>query len=72
VRARRDGGRLRLEITDDGPGFTGPIWLRGHGLDGLRARLDALYGPAARLIAPTERAVGAGVAIELPDPREAP
>ncbi|HEX3479603.1 MAG TPA: histidine kinase [Kofleriaceae bacterium] len=76
VSARRDGGRLRLEITDDGPGFTGPIWLRGHGLDGLRARLDALYGPAARVIAPIERTVGAGgaggagVAIELPDPRE--
>jgi sensor histidine kinase YesM len=71
VRARRDGGRLRLEITDDGPGFTGPIWLRGHGLDGLRARLDALYGPAGRVIAPIERTAGAGVAIELPAAREA-
>jgi two-component system, LytTR family, sensor kinase len=74
VRARRDGDRLRLEITDDGPGFTGPIWLPGHGLDGLRARLDALYGPAARLIVPTERAAGpggAGVAIDLPAAREA-
>jgi sensor histidine kinase YesM len=71
VRARRDGGRLRLEITDDGPGFTGPIWLHGHGLDGLRARLDVLYGPAARVIAPVARTAGAGVAIELPEAREA-
>lgn len=67
VRARRDGARLRLDITDDGPGFTGPIWLPGHGLDGLRARLQALYGAAARLVAPADGAVGAGVTIELPD-----
>jgi signal transduction histidine kinase len=70
VRARRDGARLRLEITDDGPGFTGPIWLPGHGLDGLRARLDALYGPSARLVAPAplpDGGGGAGVTIELPD-----
>jgi len=69
VRARRDGARLRLEITDDGPGFTGPVWLPGHGLDGLRARLDALYGPSARLIAgvaaPGDRG-GASVTIEVP------
>jgi signal transduction histidine kinase len=84
VHARRDGGRLRLEITDDGPGFTGPIWLPGHGLDGLRARLEAQYGSTARLVAPTERAanapvgdagvgagVGAAVVIELPAPQEA-
>jgi sensor histidine kinase YesM len=66
VRARRDGEQLRLEITDDGPGFTGPIWVPGHGLDGLRARLDALYGAAARVVAPVALAVGAGVTIELP------
>lgn len=80
VRARREGDRLRLDVTDDGPGFTGPIWHPGHGLDGLRSRLFALYGPAARLIAPAERvavsdglasaegtAIGAAVTIELPD-----
>ena len=48
-------------------GFTGPIWLPGHGLDGLRARLYALYGAAARVVAPADGAVGAGVTIELPD-----
>lgn len=67
VRAGRAHGRVRLEITDDGPGFAGPIWLPGHGLDGLRARLDALYGGAARLVVPSEVAVGAGVTIELPE-----
>jgi sensor histidine kinase YesM len=68
VRVRREGGRLRLEITDDGPGFGGPIWVPGHGLDGLRTRLDALYGASARLVAPVDRAIGAGVVIELPEP----
>jgi sensor histidine kinase YesM len=67
VRGRREAGRLRLDITDDGPGFTGEIWQPGHGLDALRARLDALYGPAARLIAPVDVGGGAGVAIELPE-----
>ena len=71
VRGRREAGRLRLDISDDGPGFTGEIWQPGHGLDALRARLDALYGPAARLIAPAPRQDGAGggaaVAIELPE-----
>lgn len=66
VRARRHGDRLELEIHDDGPGFTGPIWLPGHGLDGLRARLHALHGSAARVIAPADIPVGAGVTIGLP------
>jgi sensor histidine kinase YesM len=67
VRARREAGRLRLDITDDGPGFTGEIWQPGHGLDALRARLDALYGAAARLVAPVDVGGGAGVTIELPE-----
>jgi sensor histidine kinase YesM len=66
VTARRDGDRLILEIADDGPGFAGPVWIAGHGLDGLRARLDALYGESARLVAPAPAAAGAAVTIELP------
>jgi sensor histidine kinase YesM len=74
VRARRDGDRLRLEVSDDGPGFAGPIWLPGHGLDGLRARLHALYGAAARVVVPEAGAsggAGAAVTIELPEPEVA-
>ena len=70
VRGRREAGQLRLDVSDDGPGFSGEIWQPGHGLDALRARLGALYGPAARLIAPVPREVGsagAAVAIELPE-----
>jgi len=66
VRARRSGERLALEVADDGPGFSGAVWLAGHGLDGLRARLLALYGDAASVTAPAPVAAGAAVQIELP------
>lgn len=67
VRARRDGGRLAIDVFDDGPGFSGEIWRPGHGLDVLRARLHALYGAGARLVAPADGAAGAAVTIELPE-----
>jgi two-component system, LytTR family, sensor histidine kinase AlgZ len=66
VRARLESGRLVLDVTDDGPGFTGDVWVPGHGLDGLRARLDALYGADARLVAPAAASTGAAVTIDLP------
>jgi signal transduction histidine kinase len=66
VRVRRDAERLAIEVHDDGPGFAGEIWRPGHGLDGLRARLDALYGVRGALIAPAAAEVGAAVRIELP------
>jgi sensor histidine kinase YesM len=75
VQARREAGNVRLHITDDGPGFDGPIWLPGHGLDGLRARLQALYGGAARLVAPAgdaATAAGARCAAVLLEVPEAP
>lgn len=66
VSARRAGERIAIEVADDGPGFTGAVWIPGHGLDGLRARLEALYGKAARLVAPGTGETGARVTIELP------
>lgn len=66
VRAKLESGRLVLDVSDDGPGFTGDVWVPGHGLDGLRARLDALYGAHARLVAPAAASVGAAVTIDLP------
>ncbi len=71
VRARRSGGQLAIEVTDDGPGFAGDPWVAGHGLDGLRARLDALYGAGARLIAPAPAEQGAAVTVEIPIAEEA-
>ncbi len=66
VSARRTGDRLSIEVRDDGPGFSGDVWRAGHGLDGLRARLDALYGVRAKLVAPAAATTGAAVTIELP------
>jgi hypothetical protein len=64
VRARRENGRLLLEVEDDGAGF--PREPReGTGLTNLRSRLETIYGPAAELR--VERpSSGARVVIELP------
>jgi len=64
VRVRRDDGRLRLEVEDDGAGF--PREAReGTGLGNLRRRLETLYGPAAALT--VERpAAGARVVVTVP------
>jgi two-component system, LytTR family, sensor kinase len=48
IRARREGGRLVLEVEDDGPGPPDPI-VPGHGLQNTRLRLAAAYGPSASL-----------------------
>jgi sensor histidine kinase YesM len=49
VRARLDGGTLRLEVEDDGPGFQAESELPGHGLAVLRERLRMTCGPASTL-----------------------
>ncbi|MFQ5522578.1 MAG: ATP-binding protein [Acidimicrobiia bacterium] len=43
VSIHRQGGRLRVEVTDDGGGFE-PDSVRRNGLDGLRDRIRALGG----------------------------
>jgi two-component system, LytTR family, sensor histidine kinase AlgZ len=49
VDAERDGDRIALRVSDDGPGFTESSLADGHGLHALRERLDTLYGGAASL-----------------------
>jgi LytS/YehU family sensor histidine kinase len=66
VRGRRARGRLRVEVSDDGPGFGGSPWIAGHGLDGLRNRLDVLYGDAATLAVAGGPAAGATVTLDVP------
>jgi len=45
VTATVQRGRLRVEVSDDGPGFEAAASLKpGHGLDLLRRRLGALFG----------------------------
>jgi len=50
VSARVENGALRMEVSDDGPGFEPASSLRpGHGLDLLQRRLTALFGSSASL-----------------------
>lgn len=65
VTARRERDCVVIEVTDDGPGFGATVIVPGHGLHELRARLDALYGDRARLVAPAEGVAGAVVRIEI-------
>jgi hypothetical protein len=69
IRVQRHGEVLRLEVCDDGGGFTGRELLgisEGIGLSNTKARLQALYGERHqfRLIANTP--TGACVSIEIP------
>jgi sensor histidine kinase YesM len=49
VKVRADGGLVRIEIGDTGPGFDLAHLCPGHGLDKLVQRLDALFGERASL-----------------------
>ena len=50
VRARVRNGRLRIEVSDDGPGFEPFASVKpGHGLDLVQRRLAALFGASASL-----------------------
>jgi LytS/YehU family sensor histidine kinase len=50
VLARFQNGRLRVEVSDDGPGFEPASSMKpGHGLDLLRQRLISLFGSSASL-----------------------
>lgn len=49
VRVAGIGGRLELEVIDDGPGFTREQITPGHGLDVLERRLRLLYGSDGRM-----------------------
>lgn len=64
VRVSRLPTALRLEVQDDGPGFSRNDFRDGHGLDTLEKRLSALYGAEARLM--IDNGNGALVRIEVP------
>jgi two-component system, LytTR family, sensor histidine kinase AlgZ len=49
VVAQREQGGLRIEVRDSGPGFDLAGVSPGHGLENVVARLDTLFGSAARL-----------------------
>jgi two-component sensor histidine kinase len=49
IRAHMAAGCLRLEVSDDGPGFDRPALQQGHGLENLQERLTALFDGEGRL-----------------------
>ena len=49
IAAWREADRLRLEVSDDGPGFSLDAITPEHGLGNLVARLDLLYGNRSKL-----------------------
>ncbi len=64
VGARNGGGQIVIEVSDDGPGFDLAAAPEGHGIDNLRARLEAIYtgrasleqsGSAVRIILPEQK-----------------
>ena len=64
VTARREGDGVILSIRDDGPGYL-PGSPEGVGLTNTRARLEALYGPDAKLTIESD-ANGTVAMIRLP------
>jgi hypothetical protein len=65
IRARANGDRLRVEISDTGTGLheDGPA---GFGLSNVRERLQSLYGDRGRLILEENRPSGLKAIIEVP------
>jgi len=49
VTAAAEDGSVHIEVRDTGPGFELAAIRAGHGLDNLVERLEALFGPRARL-----------------------
>jgi len=68
VRAERRGEHLELEVSDDGPGFSGGTGERigGVGLANARERLALLYGAAASLECGDAPGGGGTVRIRIP------
>jgi len=54
VAVRRDSTQVILEVLDDGPGFSLAATTPEHGLGNLAARLELVFGPAARIEAARE------------------
>lgn len=49
IAAKSEGEGVRFEVRDNGPGLAEEKLPEGHGLDTLRQRLEAFFGPSATL-----------------------
>ena len=77
IRAGRDGGFVKLEVEDDGVGFSDPMLAeeqarRGVGLKIIAERLKTLYNAGASLNFESGKALGSRVTILIPLEAEAP
>ena len=66
IRARNGGGKLRLEVEDDGRGIVAAPG-QGVGLANIRERLATLFGDRARLELTGRDAGGTLAIVEVPD-----
>lgn len=65
VTARRQDHRLLISVTDDGLGFA-ETSAAGIGLENIRARLAAIFGPTARLELSSKVGAGTTATISIP------
>lgn len=74
VCARRVDGRLWIEVADDGQGLDGPKHRAGNGmaLGNIRARLEARFGPSARLELLPRDGGGTLARLQIPLPANTP
>jgi signal transduction histidine kinase len=66
LRASQQGGRLRIEVADNGPGLATACSREGVGLQNTRMRLEHSYGKDFRLQVENAPAGGVRVFLELP------
>ena len=66
IRARRQGGRLDLQVTDDGPGLPDTSIREGVGIANTRARLEQIYGDDHHFELRNGHTGGVQVHLEIP------
>jgi len=66
IHGARADGRLKIEVSDSGPGFDLELAQSGHGIENLQSRLVALFGPEAA-VSITKGESGSAVILSIPE-----